>query len=115
VEHCLHGKQTIVQKTLDWKPMPYATQAFGMPLGGQLPHTTTFEDQGEQTHVPVVFGQPEHEKPLVQSILRFMLRFMGSSLKKELTQSVEAYFALAKAAGNPQTQLYLVGHAHPTI
>jgi hypothetical protein len=106
-EHCVHGKNTYVHKTLDWKPMRYVTQALVLPLDGLMPFMATFNEKDGQTHVTVVFGPPEHEKPLIRKFLRFMMLFIGPSMKKKFTRGADKYCELvregASRKANPQS------------
>jgi hypothetical protein len=98
VEHCLHGKEAYVLKTLDWKPMRYFTQAIMLPFGTQMPFTTTFEEEAEGTRVSQVYARAVPEKPLMQPLVWVMMLLMGPILKRELGKSMDAYCAMTREA-----------------
>ena len=103
-EHCLHGKEVFVLKTLDWKPMRYFTQAIMLPFGGQIAFTTAFEDGAQGTLVSQAYARPEHAKPLMRTLLRFLMLFMGPVLKRGLGKSMDAYCAMMRQAAVRQAQ-----------
>jgi hypothetical protein len=99
IEHCVHGKEHSIIRTLDWKPMNYATQAFDLPFGGRMMCTTSFEATEEGTRLTVIFGRPEHERPLGRAALGVMMTLLGKSLRRDLATRVQALFGLIRAAG----------------
>lgn len=85
VEHCIHGRKSSVLRTLDWKPMRYVTQSFGMPFNGYVPYTAWFEEAGEdETHLTLIFGRVTHDRPVGRGMMGLMMVFMASRLRKEL-------------------------------
>jgi uncharacterized protein YndB with AHSA1/START domain len=98
VEHCLHGKEVFVLKTLDWKPTRYFTQAIMLPFGAQMPFTTTFEEEAEGTRVSQVYARAAPGQPLMQPVVWVMMLLMGRILKRELGKSMDAYCAMIREA-----------------
>ena len=101
IEHCVHGKETMVFTTLDWKPMRYVTHAFSLPLDGRMMVTCSFEPVDGGTRVRVVFGQPQHDQPLKRALLRAMIQLMQKSLRADLSGCTERYYAMLRERAMP--------------
>jgi uncharacterized protein YndB with AHSA1/START domain len=74
VNHCMHGKEAIVEEVLDWRPYDYVTYRAQLPQPGTPPLVDTylFEDDGEGgTRVEMRFGRPKSAKQ--RAILEAML------------------------------------------
>ena len=54
--HCMHGKDVLVEEILDWRPTDYVTHRTTLPNGFQAVDTFTFEDAPEGTRVRVLFA-----------------------------------------------------------
>ena len=96
IEHCVHGKETTVFTTLDWKPMRYVTQAFSLPFGGRMLCTASFESVDGGTRVAVVFSQPRNEQLLKRVLLRSMIQLMGNSLRADLSRCTGLYYTMVR-------------------
>jgi hypothetical protein len=53
--HCMHGKDAIVEEILDWRPFDYVTDRSKMPQPGIPPFVTTMEFQPTATGTRVVY------------------------------------------------------------
>ena len=62
--HCMHGKDVLVEEILDWRPTDYVTQRTTVPNGFTAVSTYTFEDVPEGTRVRVLFtwGKSRRER-----------------------------------------------------
>ena len=58
--HCIHGKDAIVEEILDWRPPAYRTLRFQMPYPGfpKMTMTDTLEPDGEGTRLTVRLLRP---------------------------------------------------------
>jgi len=69
VDHCAHGKETIVLNYVDVKPLKHMTAETPLPLGGRMRLSVLTAPKGEGTRVTVRFAKPECANPLAKSIL----------------------------------------------
>ena len=62
--HCMHGKDVLVEEILDWRPTDYVTHRTTVPNGFQAVSTFAFEDVPEGTRVRVLFtwGKSRRER-----------------------------------------------------
>lgn len=83
--HCMHGKDAIIEEILDWRPFDYVTQTTLMPQPGapKILMTFAFEDRGGGTHVEVRIGKA---KPKDQAFLDNELGGFGDFLTGAMTQ-----------------------------
>jgi uncharacterized protein DUF2652/polyketide cyclase/dehydrase/lipid transport protein len=95
--HCLHGKDAIIEDVLDWRPFDYVTKATLLPIPGapKILMSYTFEERGDGgTHFEFRIAKPkpkdlpfyEQIRPAVQEnytigldVLRSMLEERGAS------------------------------------
>jgi uncharacterized protein YndB with AHSA1/START domain len=99
--HCVHGKTTIEEEVLDWKPFRYVTVRFQSPMG-PFTYTFEFEPVGEGSRTKVI----DRLRPEGGMKQRMMLKaFSGKMLKgftdgmAKLTQILEEERLSAAAAG----------------
>jgi uncharacterized protein YndB with AHSA1/START domain len=74
VNHCMHGKDAIVEEVLDWRPYDYVTYRAQLPEPGTSPllETYFFEDDGAGgTRVEMRFAPPKSAKQ--RAIMEAML------------------------------------------
>jgi uncharacterized protein YndB with AHSA1/START domain len=75
--HCLHGKDAVIEDVLDWRPFDYVTQTALLPIPGaaKILMSYTFEERGDGgTHFEVRVAKPkpkdlpfyEQIRPMVQ-------------------------------------------------
>ena len=65
VNHCIHGKDAIIEEVLDWRPYEYVTYRSLLPIPNfpKLLNTFAFEDLGDgRTAVEMRFGRPRSAK-----------------------------------------------------
>ncbi len=65
VNHCIHGKDAIIEEVLDWQPNDYVTYRSLLPAPGvpKLSNTFAFEDLGDgRSRMTAVFGRPRSAK-----------------------------------------------------
>jgi uncharacterized protein YndB with AHSA1/START domain len=53
--HCMHGKDVLVEEILDWRPNDHVTHRTTVPSGFKATDTFAFEDVPEGTRVRVLF------------------------------------------------------------
>ena len=75
VEHCAHGKESIVINYVDVRPLKHMTGEVLMPLGGKMRFSllTTAESKG--TRVTARFAQPQSPSSFVAFLLRQLVGF----------------------------------------
>jgi uncharacterized protein YndB with AHSA1/START domain len=54
--HCVHGKDVVIEEILDWRPIDYVSHRTTMPNGLKGADTFAFEDVPEGTHVRLLFS-----------------------------------------------------------
>jgi uncharacterized protein YndB with AHSA1/START domain len=71
--HCLHGKDAIIEDILDWRPFDYLTQTVVLPIPGspKMLATYAFEDLKDGgTHVEVRVAKPRpQDLPFYEQVL----------------------------------------------
>ena len=60
--HCVHGKEAVMEQVLDWRPFDTTTVQTGTPAGPLLT-TYVFEPNGSGTHVMVLVGSRDPGAP----------------------------------------------------
>jgi uncharacterized protein YndB with AHSA1/START domain len=110
VNHCIHGKDAIVEEVLDWRPYDYVTYRSLVPIPNtpKFVNTFVFEDVGDgRTRVEVRFGRPRSAKDRAiaeQLLPMFQGSFqMGMDALKPLIEAdaIERASAAAAAADEP--------------
>jgi len=103
VNHCIHGKEAVVEEVLDWQPYDHVTYRSQLPIPNvpKLVSTYRFEDLGDgRTRVEVRFGRPRSAKdraiaqallPMLDESMHAALARLGPVLDAEMaTQAVAA-------------------------
>jgi uncharacterized protein YndB with AHSA1/START domain len=65
VNHCIHGKDAIIEEILDWRPYDYVTHRSQLPVPDVPPLVDTYvfeEDGAGNTRVELRFGRPKSAK-----------------------------------------------------
>ena len=110
VNHCIHGKDAIVEEVLDWRPYQYVTYRSQMPMPGVPKLVNTFElvDLGDgHTRLEMRFGRPRSAKD--RAIAAQLLPMVDQSIQAGLAalrplieaDAVERAAAEAAAAAEP--------------
>lgn len=62
--HCMHGKDVIIEEILDWRPTDYVTHHSTMPNGFQAISSFVFEDapEGTRLHLRFQWGKSRRER-----------------------------------------------------
>jgi len=62
--HCMHGKDVMIEEILDWRPTEYVTHRTTMPNGMKVVSSFTYEDVPEGTRVRLLFtwGKSRRER-----------------------------------------------------
>jgi uncharacterized protein DUF2652/polyketide cyclase/dehydrase/lipid transport protein len=102
VNHCMHGKDAIVEEILDWRPFEHVTQRTQLP-DPALPKMTTsyeFEPETDGTRVVIRLLRPRStkERSIVEKILPMLDEMFESGLAA-LGPLVEAEMAQRRASG----------------
>lgn len=110
VNHCIHGKDAIVEEVLDWRPYDYVTYRSQMPIPGvpKLLNTFAFEDLGDgRTRLEMRFGRPRSAKdraiamgilPMIQASVDAGL----AALRPLIEEDAAARRAAAASVAEPQ-------------
>jgi Protein of unknown function (DUF2652)/Polyketide cyclase / dehydrase and lipid transport len=107
--HCMHGKDAVVEEILDWRPYDYVTDMtiLETPLGAlKLPHTIEFEPTPTGTLIHYRYGRPRKkaELPLAAQIGAAYGEALRSAIPK-LQELLEAEVAAREADRGPEPEL----------
>jgi hypothetical protein len=94
--HCMHGKDAIVEEVLDWRPYDYFTvrSTMGTPVGPvKFLNTVEFEPTADGTRLHFLFGFPKTAKE------RAALTSMGPMFEQIFERNRIAFAALAGEEG----------------
>ena len=108
VNHCVHGKDTIVEEVLDWQPADYVTYRSQLPAPGvpKLVNSFVLSDAGDgRTRVEMRFGRPRSAKD--RAVAEQLLPSLDLSIRSGLAAlgpliETSAAAARAAAAGEPE-------------
>ncbi len=109
VNHCIHGKDTIVEEVLDWQPVDYVTLRTLLPAPGvpKLVNSFVFSDLGDgRTKVELRLGYPRSAKD--RAIAEQLLSMLDVSLEAGLAALrplIEAAAREAEAAAVPEPEV----------
>ncbi len=72
--HCMHGKEVLVEEILDWRPTDHVTHRTTLPNGFKAVSTFAFEDVPEGTRVRILFtwGRNRREREGLASARDFI-------------------------------------------
>jgi len=106
--HCMHGKATIIEEVLDWRPFDYVTMAtlVPMPDAPKVIVTYAFAEIPNGTRVEIRVGKP---KPKDMAFLEAA----GPGFKANFDQSLKNLGLLL--AGSSGTQPVVDEPARPTL
>lgn len=107
--HCMHGKDAVVEKILDWRPYDYVTDRtiLDTPSGPvKLLHTIELEPTSVGTTIHIRFGAPKTRRE------KLLMETMGSAYEHALEGSIPslisqlgAELAAREADRGPEPQL----------
>ena len=109
VNHCIHGKDTIVEEVLDWQPIDYVTLRSQMPMPGlpKLVNSFVLSDVGEgRTKVELRVARPRSAKD--RAIAEHVLPMLDVSINTGLSALgplIEAAAREAEASAAPEPQV----------
>ena len=102
VNHCIHGKDAIVEEVMDWRPYDYVTYRSQMPIPNtpKLLNTFALDDLGDgRTRLEMRFGRPRSARD--RAIAETILPMVDDSIRhglEALRPLIEAAAAAAPAA-----------------
>ncbi len=105
VNHCIHGKDAIIEEVLDWQPNDHVTYRSLLPAPGvpKLVNTFAFEDLGDgRTRMTGIFGRPRSAKD--RAIAEGLVPLLDDMVERglaALTALVAATSASAASADAP--------------
>ena len=105
VNHCIHGKDAIVEEVLDWRPFEHVTYRSLMPIPNvpKLLNSYVFEDLGDgRTRVELRFGRPKSAKE--RAVAAGLLPMIDSSIREGLAALrplLDAEMAARVSLGGP--------------
>lgn len=84
--HCMHGKDAIIEEVLDWRPFDYLTLATLLPIPGAPKVILTYaflESAGGGTHIEIRVAKPKPKD-------KAFLEQVGPVFQKDITSEVAA-------------------------
>jgi hypothetical protein len=107
--HCMHGKDAVVEEILDWRPYDYVTDrtVLDTPSGPvKVLHTIEFEPSTAGTTVHFRFGAPKtrREKALMEHIGPAYGAALESAIPSLIAQ-LDAELATRQADRSPEPEL----------
>jgi len=84
--HCMHGKDAIIEEVLDWRPFDYLTLATLLPIPGAPKVVLTYaflESAGGGTHIEIRVAKPKPKD-------KAFLEQVGPVFQKDITSEVAA-------------------------
>ena len=87
VNHCIHGKDAIVEEVLDWEPFDHVTYRSQLPMPGvpKLLNAFVLEDLGDgRTRLEMRFGRPRSAKD--RAIAEQLLPMLDESIHAGLAE-----------------------------
>ena len=82
--HCIHGKATIIEEVLDWRPFDYVTLTTLLPMPGAPKVIMTYvflENAGGGTHIEIRVAKPKPKD-------KAFLDKVGAEFQKSITSEV---------------------------
>jgi uncharacterized protein YndB with AHSA1/START domain len=103
MNHCMHGKDVLVEEILDWRPTDYYTMRTTLPDGFKAVNTFAFEDTAEGTRVRILFtwGRNRREREQMAAARDFIAPLVErgqTNLRALLAQEVARRAAEAAEA-----------------
>jgi hypothetical protein len=98
MNHCVHGKQTIHEEVLDWKPYRYFTERSRMPMGMTMVYMMELEALGDHRTRLTVRTKPDGGMGS-----RMMVKAMRGKLKAGFSQGMETLRKILEAEKTPAT------------
>jgi uncharacterized protein YndB with AHSA1/START domain len=106
VNHCIHGKDAIVEEVMDWQPYDHVTYRSLLPIPNvpKLLSTYLFTDLGDgRTRIEMRFGKPRSAKDRAVAMpLMPMIEGMMTDGLAHLRPIVESAAREAEAAATPE-------------
>lgn len=107
--HCMHGKDAVIEEILDWRPYDYVTDRTILETPGgpvKVLHTIELEPTTTGTTVHFRFGAPKtrREKALMQEIGPAYGQMLRSGLP-DLVAQLDAELAVREADHGPEPEL----------
>ena len=107
--HCMHGKDAVVEEILDWRPYDYVTDRTVLDTSSgpvKVLHTIEFEPSTTGTIIHLRFGAPKtrREKTLMEHIGPAYGAALESGIPTLITQ-LDAELAAREADGGPEPEL----------
>ena len=107
--HCMHGKDAVIEEILDWRPYDYVTDRtdIATPVGSlKLLHTIEFEPTASGTTIHVRYGNPKSKRE--RAIVGDVAAAYGAAFRAAtgaLIEQLDAALAAVESAGGPEPVL----------
>ena len=110
VNHCIHGKDAIVEEIVDWRPPEYYTFDFKVPIPGapKIRATEALTETPDGTRVTISIGRPRSSKDrafLMGALPMIEPMFTAGRVALEPLLAEELARQAAEAAGQREPEL----------
>jgi len=89
VDHCEHGKQTLIMRYVDVRPLRHVTLECALPMNGRARWTVLFSTEGDATRVTFRVGKAQGPNALVTALLGAATRFQRNSVRADFVTQLE--------------------------
>ena len=106
--HCMHGKDAVIEEILDWRPFDYVTDRTVVATPGgavKVPHTIEFEPTAEGSTVHIRYGKPKTKREREAAAV-FGPPYLEAlrAAAPALVEQLEAVFAAVEADRGPEPE-----------
>lgn len=102
VNHCMHGKDVVVEEVVDWEPVDHVTYRSLVPIPGAPKLLNTFQliDLGDgRTRLEFRFAQPKTKKD--RSVAEAIVAELDAAIKDDMVALASVVASAATAAAAP--------------
>jgi uncharacterized protein YndB with AHSA1/START domain len=109
VNHCIHGKDAVIEEVLDWEPYDHVTYRSLMPIPNvpKLLSSYVFTDLGGgRTGLEMRFGRPRsaRDRAIAETLMPMVAGMVNDSIER-LRPVVEAAALAAKQSATPEPEI----------
>jgi len=94
IDHCAHGKQTLVYTIVDVRPFRHITADLALPMNAKVRYCILLQPQDNGTRLTVRYAKATADNAVSQAICRLMGKFYAGQAAEDWTQSLENLDAL---------------------
>jgi len=89
VDHCAHGKQTLIMRYIDVRPLRHVTLECALPMNGWARWSVLVSTEGSATRVTFRVGKAQGPNVLVTALLGAATRFQKKKVRNDFITQLE--------------------------